>query len=571
MVARRRRRRTGSLGYAPRAGSLFLSPPKSTTRRRRRQRGYGAGGRGGGGGAPSLSIVFVGIVLVAALGYGAYALISSRLHTDNRHKAVEQFTAAWQKGDYEAMYRLVDAASRRANPKISFLAEYRRANRAAGAEKITVGPLGPLLSGGKVKAPVTVRTKDFGTLKGTMTFVAHQGPDEVAKLAWGPELVLPGVRKGEEVHRRSGKAPARGNIYAAGGQLLDSDPTGASIAGTAGKKPTGLQRIYDDRLGGRPSMSLKFGDRTVAKVKGRKPRALHTTIKLGLQRQALQALGGKAGGVAVIKPSDGSIQALAGLAVSAPQPPGSSFKIITAAAGLTYGAAKMSSSYPVRQYATLSGVKLRNASDEQCGGSLTTSFAHSCNSVFGPIGAKVGAKRLVAMAEKFGFNQELDVPAAKMNTIPKASELKDSLAVGASAIGQNKDQATPLGMASVAATIANKGVRVKPHLAGTKRVRKRVISAKVAGQVRDMMVAVVTGGTGTAAAIPGVQVAGKTGTAELVSTADIAQNAANTTAWFVAFAPAYKPRVAVAVMLPNAGQGGASAAPIAKRVIQAAL
>ncbi len=86
-----------------------------------------------------------------------------------------------------------------------------------------------------------------------------------------------------------------------------------------------------------------------------------------------------------------------------------------------------------------------------------------------------------------------------------------------------------------------------------------------------MMIAVVRGGTGTAAAIPGVTVAGKTGTAELVPTADAAQDPKNTTAWFVAFAPAGNPKVAVAVMLPGAGQGGASAAPIAKRVLQAAL
>jgi peptidoglycan glycosyltransferase len=86
-----------------------------------------------------------------------------------------------------------------------------------------------------------------------------------------------------------------------------------------------------------------------------------------------------------------------------------------------------------------------------------------------------------------------------------------------------------------------------------------------------MMIAVVNSGTGRAAAIPGVQVAGKTGTAELVSTADIAQDPNNTTAWFVCFAPAANPKVAVAVMLPNAGQGGASAAPIAKKVLQAAL
>ena len=85
----------------------------------------------------------------------------------------------------------------------------------------------------------------------------------------------------------------------------------------------------------------------------------------------------------------------------------------------------------------------------------------SCNSVFAPLGAKLGAKKLVAAAERFGFNEQPDVPAAKPSTIPKATDLKDAIAVGASAIGQNKDLATPLGMAAVGATIANHGVRVR--------------------------------------------------------------------------------------------------------------
>ena len=509
-------------------------------------------------------------MVIAGVAYGGYTLISNQLHTDQRRATVEKFVQAWEQGDQKAMYALLDAPSRKANPEISFLADYRRANRAAGVEKITIGTVGPLLSGGIVRVPVSVKTKDFGTLKGTVKFHATQ-TDDIARVAWSPEQVLPGLREGEEVRRRSGAAPKRGNIYDAGGRLLNSDPTGASIAGSSGAKPTGLERIYDDRLGGRRSSSLRFGDRVVARVPGRRGRSVNTTIRLGLQKTAQAALGGKLGGIAVIKPSDGSVLALAGIAVSAPQPPGSSFKIITAAAALQEGVAKPSSTYPVRTSATLSGVKLRNASDEQCGGSLSTSFAHSCNSVFGPIGAKLGAKKLVAAAERFGFNEELEVPAAKMNTIPAAKDLKDSLAVGASAIGQNKDLATPLGMASVGATIANHGVRVRPHIAGSKRVRKRAVSAKVAAQVRDMMIAVVAGGTGTAASIPGVTVAGKTGTAELVPTADAAQDPKNTTAWFVAFAPANNPKVAVAVMLPGAGQGGASAAPIAKRVLQAAL
>ena len=127
-------------------------------------------------------------------------------------------------------------------------------------------------------------------------------------------------------------------------------------------------------------------------------------------------------------------------------------------------------------------------------------------------------------------------------------------------------------MASVGATIANRGVRHRPRLVRSEpRAHRRVVRPAVAAQVRDMMLAVVSGGTGTAAALPGVEVAGKTGTAELVPTADAASNPANTDAWFVAFAPASAPKVAVAVMLVGAGQGGASAAPIARDVLAAAL
>jgi penicillin-binding protein A len=102
-------------------------------------------------------------------------------------------------------------------------------------------------------------------------------------------------------------------------------------------------------------------------------------------------------------------------------------------------------------------------------------------------------------------------------------------------------------------------------------VRHRAVSPRVARQVRSMMLSVVRGGTGTAAAVPGVEVAGKTGTAELRPTAGGPQDPKNTDAWFVAFAPAGAPKVAVAVMLVGAGQGGATAAPLARQVLQAAL
>jgi penicillin-binding protein A len=141
--------------------------------------------------------------------------------------------------------------------------------------------------------------------------------------------------------------------------------------------------------------------------------------------------------------------------------------------------------------------------------------------------------------------------------------------VGASAIGQDRDLATPLGMAIVGATIGERGRRARPRIVRSEPVvRHRAVSARVAAQVRDMMIGVVRSGTGTAAAIPGVEVAGKTGTAELRPNST---NPKDADAWFVAFAPARDPKVAVAVMLVGAGFGGKAAAPIARRVLQAGL
>jgi cell division protein FtsI/penicillin-binding protein 2 len=284
-------------------------------------------------------------------------------------------------------------------------------------------------------------------------------------------------------------------------------------------------------------------------------------------QKASAALGGKLGGVAVIRPRDGAVQALAGLAVSAPQPPGSTFKIITTSAALEHKAATPDTTYPVRTAATLSGVQLRNAGGEACGGSLTQAFIESCNSVFAPLGAKVGARRLIAAAEAFGFNEKPRIPAALPNTISKT--LRDDLAVGAAAIGQDRDLATPLGMASVGATIAEGGRRAQPRVTTLQKVKRtRVVPRRVADQVTAMMEGVVRSGTGTAAALPGVTVAGKTGTAELRPNSS---NPKDADAWFVAFAPAEKPRVAVAVMLVGAGFGGKAAAPVAREVLQAAL
>jgi cell division protein FtsI/penicillin-binding protein 2 len=509
---------------------------------------------------PVVPVLVLIVLLLAAA--GAYAVVHRRSAARDRQQAVvERFVSAWERGDHAAMWGLIASESQRADSRRQFVASYADAGRQATVTGVEAGTPGKLADG-RVRVPVVVHTRLFGDLKGTLA-VPVRDRDGRATVVWSRALRLPGLAADETVRRRVLRTPRRASVLGAGGGRLADEPAAAAIA-------SGLEAQYDDRLGGRPGAELRFGTRVVRRVPVRRGRSVRATIVPSIQRAATAALGDRLGGIAVVRPRTGDVLALAGLAVSAPQPPGSTFKIVTLAAALQAGVATPASSYPVRTHAVLSGVTLRNASDESCGGSLATSFAHSCNSVFAPLGAKLGARRLVRAAERFGFNERLDIPALKPSTIP--GDLKDDLAVGAAAIGQERDLATPLTMASVGATIGNRGVRARPRLVRAEKVnRRRAVPARVARLVRGMMVGVVSGGTGTAAALPGVSVAGKTGTAELRPTADGPSDPKNTDAWFVAFAPAERPTVAVAVMLVGAGAGGAAAAPLAREVLAASL
>jgi len=552
------RRRRSVFASSPSYGrsAMWLEPG---ARRRRGPRGFG----------PPLAAILALAVVAAAV---AYVILGSRKE-DHRRAVAQQYAAAWAKGDRAAMWRLIDADTQQRYPLRRFSATYRAAERAATVSSVRTGKV-VSASGDRLRVPVAVRTRNFGTLRGTMTLPVV-GSGDSARVQWRPFLRLPGLRPGETVRRRVLSRPRRAAILAADGRRLSRIAAASAIVGrppSAENRGSGLERRFDLRLAGRPGAELRFGHRLVRRVKRRRGRAVHATISPGLQLAAQRALGNRLGGVAVLRPRDGSVLALSGLAVSGPQPPGSTFKIITLSAALQAGIARPSSTYPVRTGATLSGVLLRNANNESCGGTLTNAFVVSCNSVFAPLGAKLWAARLVRMAEAFGFNQTPRIPSAKASRISAPGRLRDSLAVGAAAIGQDRDLATPLQMASVGATIGRRGVRARPRIVREDPVvKRRVVRANVARQVRTMMIGVVQGGTGTAAAIPGVQVAGKTGTAELRPTAGGPPDPKNTDAWFVAFAPATQPRVAVGVMLVGAGAGGAAAAPIARQVLQAAL
>jgi peptidoglycan glycosyltransferase len=263
--------------------------------------------------------------------------------------------------------------------------------------------------------------------------------------------------------------------------------------------------------------------------------------------------------------------------------------VVTTTAALQKGVVSLDDQFPFTTGINVGGRKIANAHDETCGGSFTQAFAESCNAVFAPLGPKIGNEGMVSTAERYGFNSEptlYDEGATAITDPPEPSipeQIGDDLDLGVTAIGQGQVLATPLEMASIAQTVGAHGIRRPTPIVAQRKLQAnakpaRVMSRKVAGQLRDLMIGVVTGGTGTAAALPGVQVAGKTGTAELgpkpgaPSPPPGEQPQQSVDAWFTSFAPATKPRLAVAVLLVDAdADGGTVAAPVAHDVLAAGL
>jgi penicillin-binding protein A len=448
-----------------------------------------------------------------------------------------------------------------------------------------------------------VDTKVWGLLSETLV-VPYTGSGSAARVHFSDTVLFPGLRPGERLTRVI-SLPPRGTLLASDGTPLAEGPHRSSpipdvadeIVGTLGPVPPsltaayeaqgypadtqvgldGLERIFQRRLAGRPGGTLLAGRRVLARAQPVPARPVTTTINPAMERNAVAALGGQYGGIVVMNPRTGALEALAGIAFSAVQPPGSTMKIITVTAALSAKLVTLGSTFEYATSTTIDGYTMQNASGEDCGGTLLNAFAVSCNSVFAPLGVRVGGARLVAMAKRFGFDALPSIVGAAESSIPSAGTIGDALAVGSSAIGQGLVQATPLEMTDVAATIAMGGRRPIPTLLAHQRPRfVRVVSARVAHEVQQMMVAVVQFGTGTAAQIPGVEVAGKTGTAELKDTATTANNPnasspKNTDAWFVAYAPVGHPRVVAGALFPNQGAGGAAAAPPVRDVIVSAL
>ncbi len=539
----------------------------------------------------------------------AFGLVTGARHEPSERRVATKFAEAWERGDYAAMYTMLSDGARDDVSVRRFTRAYREAADVSTLSKVRTAP--PRAEGDRVTIPVTASTRIFGSIKGDVVLPMAERADGTPGVAWKPEQAFPGLKSGERLKRET-RMPPRASIQTRDGGVIahgearvsELGPLASEIAGQVGPAPperaaelerrgvpdgtpvglNGLERAFDERLAGTPGGTLRAGSRVLARTQPERGAPVRTTIDPKVQEAAVTALAGRFGGIAVMRPSDGEVLGLAGIAYSAPQPPGSTFKIVTLAGLLDAGVVKRNAKFPVETSTTLEGVDLENANGEACGGSLRASFAESCNSVFAPLGAKLGAKRLVETAEKFGFNEEPPVLGAASSTIPPADEIGDDLAVGSTAIGQGKVLTTPLQMAEIAATIGRGGQRPRPTLLkGAGSVAGRATSPESARFIARAMRSVVTDGTGAGAAVPGVRVAGKTGTAELRTTVrnpdevvdpnapPVEEDTTDTDAWFTAFAPLRNPKVAVCVLLVGQGAGGATAAPAAKTVIEAVL
>jgi penicillin-binding protein A len=590
------------------------------------------------------------VLVVAVVAFALGALLGSRSGASPADGLADRFASAWTQGNYLDMYSDITASSQHAISPSEFAHVYERALTVATATRMRLAGAPHAAPDGEVAIPVRVYTRLFGTLSLPFNIKVTEAGNAGPRVVWSHSLEFPGLRAGELLSRDT-SLPQRAPLLARDGSVLAeaapaaaaqttaSSPEGEAtrnsplgnvadaVLGTVGATPasrrqaleqdgvpadalvghSGLELALDDRLRGSPGGALLAGSRVLAYARAKPAAPLRTTVSPAVQRAAVTALGGQLGGAVAMQPS-GQILAVAGIGLDGLQPPGSTFKMVTTTGVLSAGIATRHTVFPYATFATLDGVKLNNANGEDCGGSLELAFAVSCNSVFSPLGVKLGAARLVATAERFGFNHEPGILGAAESTLPVAGQLQGELDVGSTAIGQGQVLASPLQMATVAATIADGGSRPQPTFLATQPSGRAqapagsgappaaaapVMSSSVAHTMRRLMIGVVREGTGTAAAIPGVTVAGKTGTAELktlCSSAAAAEGgseptheathegcpggeseASNTDAWFAAFAPALHPRIVVCVMLVKDGAGGATAAPAAREVLEAAL
>jgi penicillin-binding protein A len=365
----------------------------------------------------------------------------------------------------------------------------------------------------------------------------------------------------------------------------------------------GVERVYNEELAGQSGLLGLTGYWDEILGRSHKGADLKLTVNMAVQRAAAEALGARKGAVVALDPRTGAVLAMVSYprynpndldeiwkslnsdpdtpllnrGVQGLYPPGSVFKIMVAGAAIQDNLVTAGTQFNDTGTVTAGGYVVRNYGDKTYGEhTFAEAFAKSINTTFAKVGVQLGADTLSAYAKDFGFGQSppWDLGGAK-SVFPDPGAM-DKAHVAQASFGQGEVLASPLEIALMTSAVANGGKIMKPYIVSqvldyhqkileeTKpQTWLQPLTPETASSLKQFMIQVVTGGTGTSAAIDGVQVAGKTGTAEVAN--------GEPHAWFAAFAPADDPKVVVVVLVENAGTGGSVAAPVARAVISAAL
>jgi peptidoglycan glycosyltransferase len=366
----------------------------------------------------------------------------------------------------------------------------------------------------------------------------------------------------------------------------------------------GVELVYDAVLSGRAGGGWVGALRYELLREPLRGDDVRLTIDPVIQAAARDALGGRKGAVVALDPATGDVLAMVSVPTFDPgalgtvgeellddpgapllnratqglYPPGSTFKTVTALGALEAGIISPDTVVDCPGEIVIDGfpVSCRNTPQGVGTYPFSHAFTYSVNAIFAKIGVELGWRRLDDIASRLGFGHAIDFPlqtAPSQLTSPGAA--RTTVLLASTAFGQGQLLATPMQMALVAATVANRGELPTPRIALdvlrdgqpvrplSSPSKRRVVDATTSEAVAKMMQSVVDAGQAAGVAIPGVEVAGKTGTAEAGD--------GTSHAWFIAFAPVEAPRVAVAVVVESGGQGGAVAAPIAGQVIRAAV